>query len=136
MIARLWRGRTAADDANDYLRYMLETGIQGCSAADGNRGVLVLRRHDGREAEFLVLSLWDSLDSVRTFAGPDPENPVYYARDGRYLLELEPQVAHYEVDLPLQAETTSEPLEEGPAKSEETGKPIAKSWMEYLVTFR
>jgi heme-degrading monooxygenase HmoA len=59
--------------------------------------VYVLRRIEGDHAHFLLVSLWDSLESVRAFAGPDVERARYYPEDRAYLLELEPAVTHYEV---------------------------------------
>lgn len=97
MIARIWRGRTAAADAEAYLDYLLATGLKDYQAVPGNRGLRVLRRIDGEVTEFLVLSFWDSMDAVRGFAGPDVETAVYYPEDDRYLLEREPTVAHFEV---------------------------------------
>ena len=37
------------------------------------------------------------MDAVRAFAGAEPEKPVYYPEDEEYLLELEDEVAHYDV---------------------------------------
>ena len=48
-------------------------------------------------AEFLLLTLWDSMDAVKAFAGDDPDRPVYYPDDDEYLLEREPTVSHYQV---------------------------------------
>jgi hypothetical protein len=47
--------------------------------------------------EFVLMSLWDSYDAIKAFAGPQYESAVYYPEDKRFLLELEPQVAHYEI---------------------------------------
>jgi heme-degrading monooxygenase HmoA len=58
---------------------------------------MLFRRELGDETEFFVISLWDSLDSVRGFAGERPEVAVYFPEDERYLLEFEPEVRHYEV---------------------------------------
>jgi len=97
MIARIWRGRTPATEADAYLDYLRATGLKEYGAVPGNRGVRVLRRTDGEVAEFLVLSFWDSMEAIRGFAGPDVEAAVYYPEDDRYLLEREPGVAHFEV---------------------------------------
>ena len=74
-----------------------ETGVKGCRKTEGNRGVFVLRRIESEQAHFLFVSLWDSFESIRKFAGPEPEKAVYYAEDEAFLLELEPNVIHYEV---------------------------------------
>lgn len=97
MIARIWRGITPASKADAYLAYLEATGLKDYHSVEGNRGVTVLRRMDGDRAEFLLLSLWDSYDAIRRFAGPDIETAVYYPEDREYLLELEPHVTHHEV---------------------------------------
>jgi len=43
------------------------------------------------------VTMWESMDAVRAFAGDDPERAVYYPEDDEYLLEREPTVSHYEV---------------------------------------
>ena len=76
MIARIWRGATAADRADDYVEYLDRTGVSEYRATPGNRGVLVLRRTEGDRSEFTLLSLWDSMEAVRAFVGEDPELAV------------------------------------------------------------
>jgi heme-degrading monooxygenase HmoA len=97
MIARVWRGVTSEAQADEYLDYLITTGVKECGAVAGNCGVRVLRRVGDGQAEFLFISLWDSLDAVRAFAGPDVEKAVYYPEDVKYLVELEPTIKHYEV---------------------------------------
>ena len=97
IVARAWRGVTPAAKADAYLEYLERTGVRDCRATPGNRGVQVLRRTDGDRAEFLFISLWESMDAIRRFAGPEPERAVYYAEDRDFLLSLEPKVVHYEV---------------------------------------
>ena len=97
MIARTWHGRVPADLADEYYEYLLRTGIPDYRRTPGNRGVYVFRRREEGTVHFLLTSLWDSLTSIRAFAGEDIERARYYPEDRRYLLELEPGVTHYEV---------------------------------------
>jgi heme-degrading monooxygenase HmoA len=97
VIARTWRGWTRAGDAERYVDYMNETGMPGLSSTEGNRGVYMLRRLDGDRAEFVVISLWDSLDAIRDFAGEDIEQAVFYPEDEAFLVERELTCIHYEV---------------------------------------
>jgi heme-degrading monooxygenase HmoA len=97
MIARTWRGLTRESDKEVYFEYLKKTGLPGYAATKGNRGVSVLCRVRDGVAEFLLISLWDSYESIRAFAGPDFEKAVYYPEDKKFLLELEPNVSHYEV---------------------------------------
>jgi heme-degrading monooxygenase HmoA len=96
MIARIWHGETAAEKADEYLDYLNRTGIPGYRATPGNRGAFVLRRIEGDRAHFLTLSLWDSLESIKKFAGEDYERARYYPEDEKFLLAFEPTVQHYE----------------------------------------
>lgn len=97
MIARIWRGITPQSKSNEYLEFLGKTGIPDYLGTEGNRGVYVLRRNRDGHSEFLLLSLWDSFDAIRKFSGPDIEKAVYYPEDPAFLIELEPNVAHYEV---------------------------------------
>jgi len=97
MIARIWRGVTPAAKADAYLEYMHRTGLSEYRDKEGNQGAFVLREIRDDRAEFVVLSLWESLEAVKTFAGDEIETPVYYPEDDQYLLWREPKVAHYEV---------------------------------------
>jgi heme-degrading monooxygenase HmoA len=97
VIARLWTGRTKAEHYHAYLAYLEKSGVAELHATPGNRGVMVLRRLDGDEAEFGVMSFWDSLEDVKAFAGEDVEMAHYYPEDERFLLGFEPKVKHFEV---------------------------------------
>jgi heme-degrading monooxygenase HmoA len=96
-IARIWRGQTLASKADEYQAYLDAFGISRVRATPGNLGVTVLRRNDGGKTEFLVLSLWESVDAIKKFAGEDYQKAVILPRDREYLLEVEPNVLHYEI---------------------------------------
>jgi len=96
-IARIWRGRTLASKADEYERYLNANGVAKIRTTPGNRGVTVLRRTDGDKTEFEVISIWESIEAVKNFAGADYQKAVILPRDGEYLLEVEPNVVHYEI---------------------------------------
>lgn len=97
MIARLWHGVTPEAKAEDYLAFLKRTGVKDYQSTPGNRGVYLLRRIRNQQAEFLLLSLWDSVEAIGRFAGDDIEKAKYYPEDKEFLLQFEPTVAHYEV---------------------------------------
>ncbi|HSC25865.1 MAG TPA: hypothetical protein VLD67_01245 [Vicinamibacterales bacterium] len=97
VIARVWHGVTAAADADTYLAYLQQTGLHEYQSTRGNRGLLALRRiRDGR-AEFLLITLWDSEEAIRGFAGPTPERAVFYPEDDRFLLDRGEHVDHFDL---------------------------------------
>lgn len=91
MIARTWHGRVPVDRADAYHAYLLRSGVADYTATPGNRGVHILRRREGDVTHFLLVTLWDSLDAIRAFAGDDHERARYYPEDDAYLLEREPR---------------------------------------------
>jgi heme-degrading monooxygenase HmoA len=97
MIARIWRGAVRREDADAYAAYIGETGLADYTATAGNRGAWMLRRDDGALTEFVMFTLWDSLEAIRGFAGEQIETAVYYPEDDRYLVERDLAVKHYEV---------------------------------------
>ena len=97
MIARIWRGATKAEDADAYLDYMHQTGFAGFRDTPGNLGALGLRRVADGRADFLLISLWDSEDAIRRFAGHAIERAVFFPEDDRFLIERDEHVEHFEV---------------------------------------
>jgi heme-degrading monooxygenase HmoA len=98
VIARIWKGAVRKEDGDAYASYMQETGVSGYAAVAGNRGVWMLRRDVGDRTEFVMFTLWDSLDAVKAFAGEDYETAVFYPEDERFLVERDLTTTHYEVD--------------------------------------
>ena len=96
MIARTWRGTVHRADADEYTEYIRATGFAGYGQTPGNLGAWLLRRDDGDGTEFITLSLLDSVDAIRAFAGDDIDAAVLYPEDARYLVG-ESTVTHYQV---------------------------------------
>ncbi len=97
MIARTWHGAVPAEKADEYYAYLQRTGLRDYQGTPGNLGVYVLQRVEGAVAHFLLLTLWESEEAIRRFAGDDMLVARYYPEDAGFLLELEPHVTHYEV---------------------------------------
>jgi len=97
MIARIWHGAVPAEKQEAYRAYLAKTGIPDSRGTRGNRGVTVLERREDGVAHFVFISLWESEDAIRAFAGEPLEKARYYPDDAAFLLELEPTVTHYAV---------------------------------------
>ena len=98
MIARIWHGRTRAEDADAYMAFLRGRAIPDYQSTPGNRGVFLLRRVEGDEAHFLTLTHWESFEAIRAFAGDDIAKAKYYPEDEGFLLEFEPTVQHYDLE--------------------------------------
>ncbi len=97
IIIRLWHGRTAKEDFETYSQFMRERAAPDYASVEGNLACYFLRQVDDEVAHFLLVTLWDSMDAVKAFAGPDPTIAKYYPEDNSFLLEKEPTSQLYEV---------------------------------------
>jgi heme-degrading monooxygenase HmoA len=99
MIGRVWRGWTTAELATGYVAHLRDATFPALAGIDGHAGAYALRREADGEVEFVVLTLWHSLDAVRAFAGDDYEVAVVPPEAERVLTRFEDTVTHYEVAL-------------------------------------
>ncbi len=97
MIARIWHGRTPMEKADAYSAFLNERAIPDYRGTPGNLAVHILRRDERDTAHFCTLTLWESLDAIRNFAGSVVEKAKYYPEDREFLLEFEPNVTHWDV---------------------------------------
>jgi heme-degrading monooxygenase HmoA len=97
MIARHWRGWTAPENADAHQELLSNTVLPGLKKISGYRGGYVLRRGLADEVEFVVVNLFNSLEAVKQFAGPDYAVAQFEREARRLLARIEPLAVHYEV---------------------------------------
>ena len=97
MIARLWKGWTQRENADAYERLLRDKVLPGLRTIDGYLGGYVLRHDGDGEVEFAVMNLFESLDAVRAFAGPEYTVPVFEPEARQLLSRVEPIARHYDV---------------------------------------
>jgi heme-degrading monooxygenase HmoA len=94
---RLWHGEVAIEKADDYEKFMIEKASPDYRSVEGLLKLYFQRRNEKSKAHFLLVTLWDSIESVKKFAGDNPEIAKYYPEDDDFLLEKEKHVAMYNV---------------------------------------
>jgi hypothetical protein len=97
MIARRWHGRVPAVKGAEYLRLMEQVGLPDYRSTEGNRGAWCLHRREGDVLHVEMFTFWDDEAAIRRFAGDDLLKAKYYDFDPGFLLELEPEVIHFDV---------------------------------------
>jgi len=97
MIVRMWHGRVLTSKARSYQNFLNKRAVPDYQSIEGNIGVYVLEREEGKITHFITMTFWESLDAIKSFAGDDAELAKYYTDDNEFLLEFEPRVVHYEV---------------------------------------
>jgi hypothetical protein len=99
MISRVWHGYTTPENADVYENLLVEeifTGI-GDRHIEGYHGIQLFRRDVNGEVEFITVMWFDSIDSVRVFAGDDYEAAVVPPKARAVLKRFDARSQHYEV---------------------------------------
>lgn len=97
MISRHWRGLARAAYAEDYVRHLRDETFPAIARLPGFVGASILRRDLPDGVEFLVVTRWDSLDSIRAFAGDDINVAVVPRHVQDMMADFDRTVSHYEV---------------------------------------
>jgi heme-degrading monooxygenase HmoA len=96
IITRIWHGTTKREHSEEYLEFLIKTGVEDYKKTEGNKSVEILRRIEGEVCHFWTVTKWDSIENIKKFAGEDFEKAKYYDEDANYLLEFEPNVIYCE----------------------------------------
>lgn len=99
MIARVWSARTTPARAPAYVEHLRSQVLPALRRVDGYSGAMLLERAVPDAVEIRVITFWQSLDSIRGFAGADPEAAVVAEEAAALLTEFGRRVRHYEIAL-------------------------------------
>lgn len=93
MILRMWHARATVENSGKYVEHV----FPALSAIEGHRGAYLLRRAVDGAVEFVVLTLWESMEAVREFAGVKPEKAVVEPEARAALTAFDESVTHFQV---------------------------------------
>jgi heme-degrading monooxygenase HmoA len=99
VITRMWRGWARSDQADRYEQHYRCEVMATLRQVRGFRGARLLRRTLGEETEFVSVTLFEDLDAIRSFAGPDHETAVVAGKARNVLIRFDERVGHYETAL-------------------------------------
>ncbi|HXW92891.1 MAG TPA: YciI-like protein [Terriglobales bacterium] len=97
VILRLWKARSSAERGEEYVQYVTTKVFPALWAIEGHRGAYLLRRMLDGATELLVLTLWQSMEAVRRFAGVHAEKAVVEPEARAMLTSFDASVTHFEV---------------------------------------
>ena len=99
MIGRLWKGWATDENARAYEKLFRERILPELRGIEGFAGAYVLRRDTEDEVEIAAITLFESMEAIRAFAGSDP-TAAHVTSEARHLLSrFEDTVTHYDVVL-------------------------------------
>jgi heme-degrading monooxygenase HmoA len=99
MIARIWHGWTTPANGDVYenlIRTQIFPGILA-RRIEGFQRIELLRRSVAGEEEFITVMWFDSLDSIKAFAGADYDVAVVPPAAQAVLSRFDARSQHYEI---------------------------------------
>lgn len=96
MIARIWHGWTLNQNADAYENLLKSNILPGIHRVKGYAGAHLLRRPAGDETEFITITLWESMEAIRQFAGPEGNHAVVPPEAQKLLQRYDPASVHYD----------------------------------------
>jgi len=94
MIVRTWKATALPDGAEEYCEYFAQAVLPKLQEMGGFRGAYVLCEPAGEVVLIEDLTFWDSLMSIRDFAGDDLETAVVDPPAQAMLLDFDLEVTH------------------------------------------
>jgi len=102
MIVRTWRGSATGPGAAAYERHFKDRVVPQLANLAGNRGAWLLRREERGRTELVAITLWQSREAIRAFAGSDIAK-AHVEPEARTMLAAFDEIAcHYEIVLKIE----------------------------------
>lgn len=97
-IMRVWYGTAESEYADAYSSHVKNDIFPLFSNMRGNLGAKVLRRDVDEGVEFAVITVWDSIESIKEFAKDDIDKAVVAEVAQPYFIRYDKHVSHFAVD--------------------------------------
>jgi heme-degrading monooxygenase HmoA len=97
LIARQWRCSASSEKVSDYVEHFQHSVLPELNQLQGFREAYILRRNQDDGVEITVITLWESMDAIRIFAGDNVETAVVEPAAQAVLRTFDMTVTHFEV---------------------------------------
>jgi heme-degrading monooxygenase HmoA len=97
MIARVWSAQATPAKVPAYVDHLKSQVLPTLRKVDGYAGAMLLERAGSEAVEIMVITYWQSVDSIRGFAGDDSETAVVADEAAALLTQFDQRVRHYKV---------------------------------------
>jgi len=87
MIIRVFRPRIFPDKLDEFERFLHEVAVPMVKAQKGMISVMLGKPLEPNDHDFLVITIWESLEDLKAFAGDTWNNPVLDPAEADLLME-------------------------------------------------
>jgi heme-degrading monooxygenase HmoA len=107
MVVRFWSAHATSVHFPDYLRHFNTHVLPRLRTVDGFLEARILSQNDGVVARFIVETLWNSMEAVQSFAGPNYDEAVIADEALDLLTSYDRHVQHYDAMICQERRSTS-----------------------------
>lgn len=97
MISRHWIGIAKPGEAENYIEHLKADTFPQLSKINGFIEASILKRDVSQGTEFLIVTVWESMDAISRFAGPKTDAAVVPEIVQAMMVDYDRNVRHYEV---------------------------------------
>jgi heme-degrading monooxygenase HmoA len=97
MIERHWKGIAKMDDADRYIDHLTHETFPHLSSMPGFVRASILKRQTVNGMEFLIITVWKSLEDIKQFAGETIDEAVVPVKVQEMMVTFDAHASHYEV---------------------------------------
>ena len=99
MIARQWKGIVAREKVDDYLKHLSEETFVSLKELKGFEKAMVLKSESVEGIEVIVLTIWDSIKSIKQFTGDDISIAIVPPKAQSMMKSFDKIASHFEIVL-------------------------------------
>jgi heme-degrading monooxygenase HmoA len=97
MISRHWKGVAKPGQAEAYVRHLTSETFPSLARIPGFIRASILKRNLETGTEFQIVTVWESLDAIKAFAGREPDVAVVPTIVRAMMSSYDQRVVHYEI---------------------------------------
>jgi heme-degrading monooxygenase HmoA len=97
MISRQWKGVATSSYSKRYIDHLRGETFPSLKNIPGFVSASILQRSVPEGEEFLIVTVWESIEAIKQFAGENPEVAVVPANVRAMMVEYEKLARHYEI---------------------------------------
>lgn len=97
MISRHWKGIAKPGEAENYIEHLRTDTFPKLLEINGFINASILKRPLVQGTEFLIITVWKSIEAIERFAGPRADIAVVPDVVQAMMIEYDRTVSHYEV---------------------------------------
>lgn len=97
MIERHWTGIAKVEESDNYVKHLYEDTFPALVRLDGFINATILKRIVPGGIEFRIVTIWESYESIKAFAGEYIGRAVVPDIVQNMMVHFDNKVSHYEV---------------------------------------